>query len=173
MYGCDYSVGCLSVSGWRIGGGISVKAERVDIPNNLKLEISANRIGEGLFVYAKRVDIPKDRILATALRVGSGLKIYASVVCSVNKDAYLRVSPDVVWLTPDMIGGEFDIYSNVVWRIDIEDVEPEEPVIVLYLNNETMIINDTLLKNEDMTMMSSLRNETLVQNMYYFINQQL
>lgn len=51
-------------------------------------------------------------------RVGDGLRGYASLVCSTNKDAYLRVVPDVVWLTPDMLSGEFDIYSNVVWRID-------------------------------------------------------
>lgn len=51
-------------------------------------------------------------------RVGQGLSGSVTLVCSVNKDAYLRVVPDVVWLTPEMIGGEFDIYSNVVWRID-------------------------------------------------------
>ena len=51
-------------------------------------------------------------------RIGQELRGSATLVCSVNKDAYLRVSPDVVWLTPDMIGGEFDIYSNVVWKID-------------------------------------------------------
>ena len=51
-------------------------------------------------------------------RVGQGLSGSVTLVCSVNKDAYLRVVPDVVWLTPDMLSGEFDIYSNVVWKID-------------------------------------------------------
>ena len=51
-------------------------------------------------------------------RVGSDITGYVSLVCSVNKDAYLRVSTDVVWLTPDMLSEEFDIYSNVVWKID-------------------------------------------------------
>lgn len=51
-------------------------------------------------------------------RVDGGLRGYASLVCSVNKDAYLNVVPDVVWLTPDMLSGEFDIYSNMAWRID-------------------------------------------------------
>lgn len=32
--------------------------------------------------------------------------------------AYLRVSPNVVWLTPDMLSGEFNIRSNVAWKID-------------------------------------------------------
>ena len=52
------------------------------------------------------------------LRHGKGLRGSLTMVCSVNKDAYLRVSTDVLWLTPDMLGGEFDIHSNVVWKID-------------------------------------------------------
>lgn len=88
MYRCDHSIGCLSVSAFRVGRDI---------------ELTANRIGGDL--------------LLSATRVGTGIRVSASVVCSVNKDAYLRVSPDVVWLTPDMLGGEFDIYSNVVWKI--------------------------------------------------------
>lgn len=51
-------------------------------------------------------------------RVGADITGYVSLVCSVNKDAYLRVSTDVVWLTPDMLSEEFEIYSNVSWRID-------------------------------------------------------
>lgn len=51
-------------------------------------------------------------------RIGNGLRGCASLVCSINKDAYLRVVPDIVWLTPDMLTGEFDIYSNVIWNID-------------------------------------------------------
>lgn len=51
-------------------------------------------------------------------RVGSDITGYVSLVCSVNKDAYLRVSTDVVWLTPDMLSEEFDIQSNVDWKID-------------------------------------------------------
>lgn len=46
------------------------------------------------------------------------LKVHGSIVCSVGGGTYLRVSPDYVWLTPDMLSGEFDIYSNVVWKID-------------------------------------------------------
>lgn len=52
-------------------------------------------------------------------RIGEGLKGYASLVCSTNRDTYLRVNSDVVWLTSDILSsGEFEIYSNVIWKID-------------------------------------------------------
>lgn len=89
MYGCDCHVGCLSGSLLRHG-------------DELKGYILL--MGESLS--------------GSLLRHGDGLRGNLSMVCSVNNDAYLRVVPDVVWLTPDMIGGEFDIYSNVVWKID-------------------------------------------------------
>ena len=89
MHGCNHSIGCLSVSAFRVGDGI---------------DASASRVGDGLEL--------------SAFRIGKGLNVSCNIVCSLNKDAYLRVEPDVIWLTPDMIGGEFDIYSNVVWRID-------------------------------------------------------
>lgn len=46
------------------------------------------------------------------------LKVSGHLVCSVGGGSYLRVVPNTVWLTPDILSGEFDIYSNVVWRID-------------------------------------------------------
>lgn len=51
-------------------------------------------------------------------KLGLGLQVNCSIVCTVNKDGYLRVSADTLWLTPDMIAEQFDIYSNVVWKID-------------------------------------------------------
>ena len=51
-------------------------------------------------------------------RIGEGLSGCVSMVCSVEKPAFLEVSTDVLWLTPDMLGEEFDIYSNATWRID-------------------------------------------------------
>lgn len=89
MYGCDCHIGCLSGSVTRVGQELSG---------------SVSRIGTEL--------------CGSITRVGQGLSGSVTLVCSVNKDAYLRVVPDVVWLTPEMIGGEFDIYSNVVWKID-------------------------------------------------------
>lgn len=45
------------------------------------------------------------------------LIIICQIVCGKTL-SYLDVQPDYVWLTPDMLSGEFDIYSNVVWKID-------------------------------------------------------
>ena len=46
------------------------------------------------------------------------LKVSGHLICSVGSGSYLRVQPNIVWLTPDMLQGEFDIYSNVIWKID-------------------------------------------------------
>ena len=88
MHGCD-SISCLSVTAKRISE---------------ELNVVATRIGEELSVTAKGIE---------------RLKVTCSIICSVNNDAYLRVVPDVVWLSPDeLASAEFDIYSNVVWKID-------------------------------------------------------
>jgi hypothetical protein len=50
--------------------------------------------------------------------IGAELKVRCNIVCGTNNNYYLNVTPNTVWLTPDMLSGEFDIYSNVVWRID-------------------------------------------------------
>ena len=87
-YGCEIE-GCLSGEITRVGQGLSGEVRR---------------IGGGLTGEVRKV--------------GGELTGYISLVCTSNRDAYLRVSTDVLWLTPDMLGEEFDIYSNVNWKID-------------------------------------------------------
>ena len=65
-----------------------------------------------------RVGGIEQELSGVVTRIGKGLNGYVSMVCSTNRDAYLNLSTDVLWLTPDMIGEEFEIYSNVSWRID-------------------------------------------------------
>ena len=89
MYGCDCNINCLSGSVTRVGNCLSG---------------SVTRVGNCLS--------------GSVTRVGNCLSGNISLVCTTNRNSYLRVSPDVVWLTPDMLSGEFEIYSNVVWRID-------------------------------------------------------
>lgn len=48
----------------------------------------------------------------------SRLKVSYGILCSATNESYLQVIPNIVWLTPDTIGEEFDIFSNVVWKID-------------------------------------------------------
>lgn len=90
MHRCSNHVGCLSVSANRIGKGIVVKS---------------SRIGDGISISTNRI--------------GKGLIVDCSIICTVNKDSYLFVSPTFVWLTQDMLSsGEFDIKSNTSWNID-------------------------------------------------------
>ena len=59
-----------------------------------------------------------DPIHVSAVPLYDDIVVACSVICTTNTSSYLRVSTDVLWLTPDMLGEEFDIYSNVNWRID-------------------------------------------------------
>lgn len=90
MYGCSNYVGCLSVSASRIGKGIKA---------------NVNLLNEGLSVSASRV--------------GQGLIVDCSIVCTINKTAYLYVDPTILWLTPEMLANaDFDITSNTSWTIE-------------------------------------------------------
>ena len=65
--------------------------------------------------FVKCLDEP---IHVSAVPLHDDIVVMCSVICTNNTSSYLRVSTDVLWLTPDMLGEEFDIYSNVSWRID-------------------------------------------------------
>ena len=52
-----------------------------------------------------------------AFRANESLKIRAYIVCSVGEVFRLEVSPDTVWLNPDDLSGEFNVYSNTSWTI--------------------------------------------------------
>ena len=73
------------------------------------------RVGEGLTGEMFRLG---EGLSGTLTRVGKGLTGYVSVVCTTNREAYLMVTKDTLWLTPDMIAEQFDIYSNVKWIIE-------------------------------------------------------
>ena len=112
MYRCDDNIGgCLSVAASRVGSGLRVTACRA----GAQVSVAASRIGSGLRVTACRAGA---QVSVAASRIGSGLRVTAGIVCTVNRDAYLRIAPDVVWLDSSTVGGEFEIYSNVVWRIE-------------------------------------------------------
>lgn len=85
----DDSLGCLQVEIFPIGRPLDVDC--------FKIGTSAN---------------------VSCIAIGQPLKVSCFRVCTINSDAYLRVSTDTLWLTPDMIAEQFDIYSNVVWNIN-------------------------------------------------------
>ena len=73
------------------------------------------RIGEELTGEVKRVG---NSLSGTLTRIGEELIGYVSLVCTTNRSSYLIISKDTLWLTPDMLSEKFDIYSNVIWKID-------------------------------------------------------
>lgn len=76
------------------------------------MDVEASRIGTPAEVTASRVGVP---IVATASRVGKPMEVSARLVCTINGEFYLRVSPDVIWLDPN----EATVYveSNDNWII--------------------------------------------------------
>jgi hypothetical protein len=60
-----------------------------------------------------------DPITAKVTDAAEHLQVCCSLVCGVNTtDKYLNVAPTMVWLTHEMMEGEFDIISNVDWIIN-------------------------------------------------------
>lgn len=79
------------------------------------LDVSVSRISSGFGMCTSRVGSP---LLLRVLRSGESMVVSCSMLCAVNtQESYLRVNPDVVWLTPEQLSKNFDIYSNVWWEI--------------------------------------------------------
>lgn len=112
MYRGNDNIGCLSVSAYRIGGSLNVESCKI----NADIDVSAKRIGVNLNIVASGID---SKPIITCNPIGKKLVVTCSLVCTVNKTAYLDVKPDYVWLTPDMLSSaEFDIISNTDWIIN-------------------------------------------------------
>lgn len=112
MYRCgDNLKGCLSVSAYKVGGNLYVIANK----NYSDVKVIANKISDTFKVEAN----PINKELKLSVRpIGKKVIVACSLICTINKSAYLNVNPDYVWLTPDMLSsGEFDIISNVNWNI--------------------------------------------------------
>ena len=78
------------------------------------------------------------------------------------EDRFLRVSPDVVWFTADDLdGANFEVMSNVVWTINIPQID-----VIETLTNDTRISNSSLLENgmQSQEAVDWLLNSTLIRN---------
>lgn len=89
---------------------LNVKATLLNLPVVVGISLLS-----GIECSASVLNLPLN---VSVIDVTPRLKVHGSIVCSVGGGTYLRVSPDYVWLTPDMLSGEFDIYSNLSWKID-------------------------------------------------------
>lgn len=65
-----------------------------------------------------QIGLIENAIHVNTVILGKIVNICCCRVCSVSSDDYLKVIPDMVWLTPDVLASaEFDIISNVTWKI--------------------------------------------------------
>ena len=75
--------------------------------------VSVERVGKPMEVSADRIGSPME---VSASRIGKPMEVSARLVCTINSEFYLRVSPDIVWLDPN--DATFFVESNVNWRIE-------------------------------------------------------
>lgn len=76
------------------------------------MDVEARRIGIPAEVSASRVGVPMS---VSSRRSGEPMQVSASLVCTINGDFYLRVSPEVIWLDPN--DATVYVESNDRWII--------------------------------------------------------
>lgn len=112
MYRCNDNVGCLSVETFPIGEN---------------LEVSAFPVSEKGFAETFRLDVPliaecysmRENVCLDAFELSRTLDVSCFPICSLNKEFYLKISLETVWLTYD--NGwttDVEINSNVQWIIN-------------------------------------------------------
>ena len=79
------------------------------------ISVQAYEVGDRAVVEVKPIN---DIVSVTATRLDKDVKVFCSIVCSINKTFFVEVNPNVVWLTPEMLASaDFDITSNTSWII--------------------------------------------------------
>lgn len=101
---------CLSAKGSVFNKHILANAVLID--ENIRAR--SDKVA-GICAFA---DIIGESIKATPKVINEGMKATCSLICTVGVNNYVFVSPDYVWLTPEMLSGEFDIMSNTDWIIN-------------------------------------------------------
>lgn len=105
----DITMSCLSAKVSVFNEHISANAVLL----NENIRARSDKVA-GISAFA---DIIGESIKATSKVINEGIKATYSLICTVGDNKYLFVSPDYVWLTPEMLSGEFDIMSNTDWII--------------------------------------------------------
>ena len=86
------------------------------VTNNLNVKVNTHN-GFSSFVRTDVIDHILNVNTSITEKLMGGVRCHR--VCSITSERYLIVLPDIIWLSPDeLISSEFDIYSNVVWKID-------------------------------------------------------
>jgi hypothetical protein len=80
------------------------------------LQVNASLVSERLSVLGTSIS---EHLSATAMNVSERLSVLGTLVCDISDIAYIRVTPEIVWLTPSMLSNaQFEVQSNVDWRIE-------------------------------------------------------
>ena len=91
------------------------------------LHVEASRINEPIKITSREISVQLcvtaysmcNELLVSAKSIGKKPLISCSLICSINKSAFINVVPDTLWLTPDMLASaEFEIKSNTSWFIN-------------------------------------------------------
>lgn len=78
---------------------------KIIIQRNDQIKIETSCLNEPLGIKINRVD--------------NILNVYCHKICNAVQSKYLKVVPNIIWLTPDELStATFDIYSNIVWKIN-------------------------------------------------------
>lgn len=111
MYRCSgYIDECISVSCREIKTPIHVECMDFD-----SIDMGCRCLDEDIdFILNK-----EEEVLVGCIVKDVRIVVTCSIICSINDISFLRVQPDYVWLTPDILSSsEFEIISNVNWIIN-------------------------------------------------------
>lgn len=100
---------CIVVSASRVGNPLECTSERV----GEAMRFHAHRIGGPMEAGASRVG---EVMTIGTSRIGKPMEVSARLVCTINGEFYMRVSPDVIWLDPN--DATVYVESNVNWIIE-------------------------------------------------------
>lgn len=77
------------------------------------------RVGEGLRMGVERLG---ENLRLSANRVSEGLQMSVGLVCTTNDVFYIKVTPQVIWLTEaNNFMGRIEVDSNTNWKIEIKE----------------------------------------------------
>lgn len=111
---------CLNASVSRIGESITAS-----VVTNNGINVAVERYGCGVSAIARVLNKAVEAtaslcskiIMPIVTRIGDPMVVTCGMVCSINDEAFLLVSPsEVMWITDDE-GVIFNVVSNTDWEI--------------------------------------------------------
>ena len=104
-------MGCFVGNVTRVSEGL--RMEVGIIGENLQLSVS--RVSEGLRMEFDRIG---ENLKLSVNRVSEGLRMSVGLVCTTNDVFYIKVTPQVIWLTDSNgYSDYFDVESNTDWKV--------------------------------------------------------